>query len=157
MALEGDQIVGVDKYPVSHRGIAYGARAAPSGSGTEQQPAERRNSTLETAGQRSLVLVRLRSCVVVLGWGPWPFRRRLMAVQRACFVDSMETVSDTPTEAHSAMACLVLHLAGSPRKGTLRHRRPRCVCTGCVCIQAWRPAASPPLRADPPSRASVEL
>lgn len=31
MDLEEDQIVGVVKYPVSHRSMAYGARPAPSG------------------------------------------------------------------------------------------------------------------------------
>ncbi|CAO2653602.1 Nn.00g030130.m01.CDS01 [Neocucurbitaria sp. VM-36] len=49
MALEEDQIVGFDKYPVSHRGMAYGARPAPSGSGTKPSAsAELRNTILDT-------------------------------------------------------------------------------------------------------------
>jgi hypothetical protein len=37
MALQRDQIVGFDKYPVSHRGMAYGGRPAPSSSGRKSK------------------------------------------------------------------------------------------------------------------------
>ena len=107
MDLERDQIVGVVKYPVSHRGMAYGARPAPSGSGRKTKARAppcsgivRRNSILETAvvkgtpGHASGVDREDEQ-----GMGPWPFRRRFMAVQGRCrcFVDNMETVNDTPT------------------------------------------------------------
>jgi hypothetical protein len=87
--------------------MAYGARPAPSGSGRKTKARAppcsgivRRNSILETAvvkgtpGHASGVDREDEQ-----GMGPWPFRRRFMAVQGRCrcFVDNMETVNDTPT------------------------------------------------------------
>jgi hypothetical protein len=80
-------------------------------------------------------LSRLRSCAAVVGMGPWPFRRRLMAVQRGtCFIDSMATVTATPTRAilaHPAR-CKTKHAmarAGARNSGTVR-QPPGSVCTG---------------------------
>jgi hypothetical protein len=78
MDLEGDQIVGVDKYPVSHRGMAYGARRRHLGCGRKTKArALLRNTILETAVVNgSLVAPQVKG-----SGGPWPFRRRFMAVQ----------------------------------------------------------------------------
>jgi hypothetical protein len=112
MDLEGDQIVGFDKYPVSHRGMASGARPAPSGSSSKSNArAELRNTILEAAVVNASPCTALAQPGCAAGCGAGA-PGRFPAIHGGagggrCFVNVMETVSDTPTrrDTFGAPAC----------------------------------------------------
>jgi hypothetical protein len=97
MDLEGDQIVGVDKYPVSHRGMAYGARPAPC---WVRQKNEARAVLRITILERAVVNGSPARALDGGLHGPLAVSPTIHggAAQGACFVDNTETVNDTPTQ-----------------------------------------------------------